>query len=381
LKKVLIIQAQMIQYRVPFFTKLGEALRQDGIDLTVAYSDPLNRRGNNDHCDLPSDSGSKVRGYWVLGGRALYQPLLGEVVAADLVIAQEANRLLLNYLLAALSTLGTKRVAFWGYGQNIDASPSDLSEKVRRRIVSKVDWYFAYTRGAAKYLASNGLRPEAITVVANAIDTREFTDLMENTSEADVVLKKREFGIEEKANVGLFCGVLNPDKGIGFLLDAADVIRAQSHGFHLIVIGGGQEEERLRAAAQTRPWIHYVGPQFGAQKALFFKMADVFLLPGYVGLAILDAFAAGLPLLTTNIPFHRPEIEYLEHGANGLMTVNTVEEYAANVIALFSDPAALRSLREGALASAREYSIDAMVRNFRAGIHACLGIDGKGATA
>ena len=45
-------------------------------------------------------------------------------------------------------------------------------------------------------------------------------------------------------------------------------------------------------------------------------ISDVFLLPGKVGLAILDAFA----VLTTRLDIHCPEIEYLEEDRNVLVT-------------------------------------------------------------
>jgi L-malate glycosyltransferase len=38
------------------------------------------------------------------------------------------------------------------------------------------------------------------------------------------------------------------------------------------------------------------------------------LMPGLVGLAVLDAFADGIPRVTTVIEYHSPEIEYLVPG-------------------------------------------------------------------
>ena len=40
MKRVLIIQGQMKQYRVPLFDKLRAVLKEDGIALRVAYSAP-----------------------------------------------------------------------------------------------------------------------------------------------------------------------------------------------------------------------------------------------------------------------------------------------------------------------------------------------------
>jgi glycosyltransferase involved in cell wall biosynthesis len=371
--RVLIIQEQMKEYRVPFFIRLSDALQQDGILLRVAYSEPKGWDGRNDSCDLPSNIGRKVRGRWMLGGRVLYQPLLREILRADLVIAQEANKHLLNYLLVLVSTLGFKRISFWGFGANRNENRLVFSEWIRKKIVSKVDWYFAYTRSAVECLVAKGVRRERITVVENAVDTQEFSDLVGAIDDSEICLKKKQFGIEEASCIGLYCGVLSPDKGIDFLLRAAVLVRQQLPSFHLLVAGGGPEHEKVSLAASTHPWIHYLGPTFGRDKAMLFKMAGVVLLPGRVGLAILDAFAAGLPLLTIQVSYHGPEIEYLEDGRNGLMVKNDVSLYASRVVSVLSDASLREKFQRAASDSGRRYSIDAMVSNFRNGIRACLG--------
>jgi L-malate glycosyltransferase len=371
--RVLIIQEQMKEYRLPFFVGLSDALRQDGISIRVAYSEPKGRDGRDDCCDLPSNIGLKVRGRWILGGRVLYQPLLREILRADLVIAQEANKHLLNYLLALASTLGLKRVAFWGFGANRNENRFILSEWIRKNLVSKVDWYFAYTRSAVDCLTAKGVRRERIIVVENAVDTREFSELLGSIDESELFLKMKQFGIEEASRIALYCGLLSRDKGIDFLLQAAVSIRQQLPSFHLLVAGGGPEQDKVATAARMHNWIHYVGPTFGRDKAMLFKMAGVVLLPGRVGLAILDAFAAGLPLLTTQVSYHGPEIEYLEDGRNGLIVANDVSLYASTVISVLSDTRLRENFRRAASVSGRRYSIDAMVSNFRIGIRTCLG--------
>lgn len=362
----------MKQYRVPAFERLRDALRDDGINLRVAYSDPPAADSRNDDCDLSSELGLKVKGRWMFAKRLLYQPLLREVFSCDLVIAEQANKYLLNYLLIVLSLLGFRRVAFWGLGENRSADRSAISEWLRRRIINKVDWWFAYTRSTREYLISNGMPPQRITVVQNAIDTREFSDLVISIRDDELSRARWQFGIGGNDPIALFCGALLPDKGIRFLLEAAVRIKLQIPQFHLFIVGGGAEREVLEAAAQACPWVHSVGPRFGREKALFFRLADVFLLPGRVGLAILDAFAAGLPLISTDISYHGPEIEYLEHGCNGLVAKHDVENYASQVVSFFSNSTIRIKCAEGASESGRRFSMDVMVSNFRGGIHACL---------
>jgi len=375
METILIIQGQIRQYRVPFFQKLGKVLREDGISLKVAYSPPRHVGGRDDNTDLPPKLGLKVTGHWMLSDRLLYQPLLREVSSCDLVIAEQANKYLLNYLLILLSSFRFKRVAFWGLGENWGRDRSAVSEWLRRQIINKVDWWFAYARSTREYLISNGMPPEKITVVQNAVDTDEFSKMVFGIRNDELSCARRQFGIGEKDPIGLFCGALLPDKGIGFLLKAAARIKLQIPKFHLFIIGGGAERNMLDAAAQESSWLHLVGPKFGREKALFFRMADVVLLPGRVGLAILDAFAASLPLITTDISYHGPEIEYLEHGRNGLLVKHDVENYASQVISFFSNSELRTECAKGASESGRRFSMGVMVDNFRAGIRACLASD------
>jgi glycosyltransferase involved in cell wall biosynthesis len=130
----------------------------------------------------------------------------------------------------------------------------------------------------------------------------------------------------------------------------------------------------MAAQAQLHAdWLRYEGPKFGAEKAECLALASVFMNPGLVGLGILDAFSAGLPMLTTDLPLHSPEIEYLAPGVNGLMSRPDAQAYASDILALLRDPARLAALAAGARASGEHYSIETMVRNFSAGVLACLG--------
>jgi L-malate glycosyltransferase len=371
-KTVLIIQGQMKQYRVPFFTRLGDVLRGDGISLRVAYGELPQNDGRRDEVELPPELALNVNAYRLFSQRILYHPLLRAVAGADLVIAEQANKYLLNYLLVILSVIGCKRVAFWGLGENKDEGRSEFSEWVRRQVASKVDWWFAYTTGTKAYLTSNGVSERRITVVSNAVDTQEFSHQLAAIDEREIANARQLFEIQNHDRVGLFVGALLPDKGLGLLVESAKLIKISVPDFHLFIVGGGPEQEMVQTVANELPWIHFVGPKFGREKAIFFKMADALLLPGRVGLVVLDAFAAGLPLITVDVPYHGPEIEYFANGRNGLLAKNDVAAYASEVVSLFSSASLQRELSHAALDAGHTYSIDAMVGTFREGIHACL---------
>ena len=162
------------------------------------------------------------------------------------------------------------------------------------------------------------------------------------------------------------------EKQIPLLIEAASFVQASTPAFTLLAVGAGPHQHLFTEAATTRPWLKVLGPKFGADKAVCFAVADVFVMPGLVGLAVLDSFTAGLPVITTRYLYHSPEIEYVSSGENGLVTALNAEAYAAALIELLQTPAELNRLKAGARASSTYYTVERMVENFAQGILAAL---------
>jgi len=111
---------------------------------------------------------------------------------------------------------------------------------------------------------------------------------------------------------------------------------------------------------------------FDADKAGHFAIADIFLCPGLVGLAVLESFAAGLPLFTTNIPVHSPEIDYLTDSVSGAITDFDLNSYAKAVSNCHNDPEVLERMSIAARDASERFGLEKMVENFAQGIEACL---------
>jgi L-malate glycosyltransferase len=370
--RVLIIQSVMYRYRVPFYTGLYDALQRDGIDLRVAYSGPSGvHAGSKNIGELPRQYGIEVKGYW-LWNRLLYQPVWKEIAGADLVIVTPEAKFLINPVLLLLSALRMKTVAFWGLGPNMYPHRSETAKWIKERCVTKVDWWFAYTATVAEYLQRCGMPHKKITNVQNATDARTLQRLMSEIPEEDVLRAKERLTGTREGLVGLYCGLIGEIKAIPLLLDAARAVRQGCPEFHLVLLGNGPDRPWLESAIEGEEWIHYLGSRYGRESALYYKMADVFLLAGSAGLAIVDSFAAGLPVLATDLPTHPPEISYVVDGENGFLSPHEASAFADSILHVLSDPALMERLRTGARESGFRYTMEAMVENFRGGIKDCL---------
>ena len=373
-KLVVVIVANVKRFRLPFYRQLAAVLASQDIDLKVLFSEPdAIEKLKLDSADLPEPLGLKIKGIYFLGNRALLQmPPIGLLASADLVIVVQANGYLLNYFLLPLTWLRLKRVAFWGHAFNHQGNAGSIKERFKRLLATKVHWWFTYTEETGRYLGDLGFPRKRITVVENAIDTSSFALEVSSVDRDLIADVRRKLNFPEDACVAVFCGSLYADKQLEFLIRVGDELYQRHESFRMIVIGDGAERDWMRAAAEARNWLQYHGAQFGLEKAKLFAASDFFLNPGLVGLAILDSFAAGLPFITSDYEGHSPEVAYLVHEGNGLMLPFNFDEFVNGVSRVIKDRDFLASLRAGAQASSKRYTVENMVSNVAGGVVACL---------
>ena len=372
MKKVLILYKFLPQYRVEFFEKLRVALLEEGVELNLIYGKLKNQDAKkNDERELPWASYRENKLIKLGSTELLWQPSLDKAKAADLVIVEQANKLLVNYVLILLSKLSPLKFAFWGHGMDMQNNPKSLKNRFKYFFLTHSDYWFAYTQGVKKLLIGKGVSTEKITVVDNAIDTLTLKSQYDAYSQTELSRLKNDLTIESE-NIALYCGGIYSNKRIDFLLEAAQLIRAAVPDFNLLFVGAGADQYKVEEAAKQHDWVHYIGPKFGRERVPYFKMSKLFLMPGLVGLAILDSFATQTPMVTTQYPFHSPEIEYLKNNENGLMTQDDIASYVKEVIELLTNENALDRLKAGCLESSTLYSTENMVQNFKNGVLKCL---------
>ena len=370
--KVVIIQRRMTHYRVPLFELMRGKLDRLGIDLEVVFGDPTEAElSKKDGGQLSWGTYVACR-YW-LSDRLCWQNANAKVRGADLVVMTQENKLLFNYVFRLLH--GDQKMAFWGHGRNFQSTRSgSLSERMKRWLLTRTDWWFAYTDVSARVVAEANFPAQRITVLNNSIDTQALADELARATDATVAEARVRYGMGS-GPIGIMIASLHADKKIDFLIEAARTIRHAIPDFELVIVGDGPERERVRVAVlQHAPWIHWLGAQTGLQKALLLKMSALMLNPGMVGLGILDAFVARVPMVTSQCEYHSPEIAYLDNGINGLMTGDEVVAYANTVIALLKNEALYRKLQHGCARSAELVSLEKMADHFCAGIAQCLGL-------
>lgn len=371
-RRVLIALEWVPTYRTGFFELLRNDLSDTGVELSLVHGQaPSNKAQRRTNTTLPWAIERANRRVNVRGTEFCWQPVLREARAADLVIVQQEASLILNLLLA-LRLRGSRPWALWGHGENFNTHDrSEFGERLKGFETGRADWFFAYTEQSAAAATRMGADPARITVVDNAVDGLQPGG--EPSAEiAELVAAARA----RSKNICWVNSSLDRWKRIDFLCAVTDELRSRCPDFELFVLGDGEERARLETHARDRPWIHVVGPTFGADKREIGSAASLMLHPGLVGLHVVEAFQFGTPLITTAIDYHSHEISYLTSGSDGLVLPADISaaDYAEAVMGILADGARLGRMSSSATSRAAELTVDNMARRFAAGVRSALAL-------
>jgi len=231
-------------------------------------------------------------------------------------------------ILAAVARRFRKRVIFQVHSGRFVDFYDDGPAVLRRAIASTLDSADVIIVLAQVWKArfASLTRNPRITVLPNPVDCAAFA---------------AEPGQHDGATL-LYLGDIAPHKGVFDLLAALAIIRGRQPEARLVLCGRGptDQESGARPAACRSPtgWNVRVTSAGGAKQRLL-REAAIYVHPAYVealGVSLLEALAAGLPIVATRtggIP------DVVEDGVNGLLVApGDVEALARSVIDLLNRP-------------------------------------------
>lgn len=369
MNNVTLIQRINCQYRIDFYRKLNQKLKELGIKLTVIVGEDKIKK-NMDFLD--SFIIKKNRYFHIFGKEFIYLPCLKLLKNSDLTILELRNTFLLNYVLMLKRCFcQSKKISFSGHALNMQTNKNSLGNILKRLYFKNTDWWFPYTDKMADILVRAGFPAEKITVFYNTTDVENLITWKDSLTIEDTKALRERLKING-SSVAIFCGRMYKEKRIDFLLESCLRIKNNIPDFYMIFIGSGEDSYKVTAAAGKYDWIKYVGPAYDKEKVAYFKLADIFLSPGLVGLSITESFALEVPMITTSYLYHSPEIEYLKNGVNGVMTTDDLNCFSQEAIKLLKNREYLNILKKGCREDSQIYTMENMVNKHVLGIKACL---------
>jgi glycosyltransferase involved in cell wall biosynthesis/predicted metal-dependent phosphoesterase TrpH len=168
----------------------------------------------------------------------------------------------------------------------------------------------------------------------------------------------------------LYAGRLTSEKGVELLADAFEAARNQDPRLHLVLAGGGPEEDALRARlGEHATFLGWLG---GDELPRAYASADAFMFASVTdtfGQVILEAQASGLPVAAVGVG---GPASLVADGETGMLAGPRADELAAALLAIVWTPLLAERLRKSALAAVREHSWESSLAQLAAGYRSAL---------
>lgn len=199
-----------------------------------------------------------------------------------------------------------------------------------------------------------------IFVVPNGVDIDRFSHLSRKRA-------RLELGIKNNEKALIYVGRLNPVKGVRYLVESMAIISQRDRDVRLLIVGGGEEKltlERLTARLNLTGYVSFLGQTANEGIPEYMIASDIFVLPSLTEgfpVAILEAMAAGLPIVTTRV---RGLPEIVREDENGfLVEPKNPEQIAERVLLLLGDDSLRGRISKSNREQAKRYSWESVARS------------------
>ena len=217
------------------------------------------------------------------------------------------------------------------------------------------DRVIAPSESVRRILIRRGVRVP-IAVVPTGIDTRDF-------AAGNGRALRRRLGIPRTAFVIGYSGRLAPEKNLDFLARSSARFMKKNGNVYFLALGAGPSRKKIhtffkKSGIGNR--VRFAGVLQGKQLADGYRAMDLFVFTSKSetqGLAITEAMAAGLPVITLDAPGAR---EIVRDKINGRLLPAQNEKAFAEALSWFHDlsPAKQKKIKQAARRSAQKFSID-----------------------
>jgi glycosyltransferase involved in cell wall biosynthesis len=285
------------------------------------------------------------------------------------VILTEGESHILGYLQAIRyrRKYPNVKLIHWGGG----GLPGDkirmgsLKNRILRRLHRSFDSFMVYSSFCKNWLVELGHDSDRIFVATNVGLTHKHleaaSNLSETPSEARTALQ-----LPNKFTV-LYVGTLDANKRPDVLLDLAATTDPSQ--FNYVLLGGGSQHESLRQRSSSENLENVFLPgNVGSDLSLYYRAADVVVIPGRGGIVISEAMAWNLPVIVHEAD--GTEFDLVKDGTTGRhLSDGSVESFRNAIEQLRTTPDQLLKLGDNAHQSlVEEFGIEQMIKKMTTGI-------------
>jgi glycosyltransferase involved in cell wall biosynthesis len=312
--KLIILHSILPAYRKDFFETLSNQLKKKDIELTVMHGTSTFKQINSDtnpgYAAVPMPTKEfNPFGFRLVWWKGTFKQIRQIDPDMLIILFNPGN---ISFWLVQLYAYRRKiKIGLWSNG-SVRKEITGVKKNVRQIFLNfflrRAKVHLCYGSRYKKELLSMGIKESDIFVAQNTINVEKILTFCKE--------RKREVS-GEKVNF-LTVGVLIRDKNIDLGIKAVSMLIREGYKASFTIIGKGKILEELRALVMEEKMeenIFLTGYKSDEEIPSYFMAADVFIMPGVGGLAVNEAMAYGLPILSTMADGTIPDL--LEEGRNG----------------------------------------------------------------
>ncbi len=296
MSKVVFILDRVMHYHQAFFERIDLELREHGHEMILLSGREKNittGRVALKRMIVPNQIEFWLD-EWKIGSFTFrYQRrvawLLREIRPA-IVITTCHSGTISEWQIAGLKKELNFKLVAWQCGYEFN--PNRFKNWLLGKFIPRFDHHLAYHTNAKLYAIAHGARPDQVTIMHNTINVAAITCMPKDM--AREIVTERWHAVVGKRIV-LYVGAILEEKRLELIFEALDILHLEDLVF--LMVGDGPHLAEIKSRyghrqdfISTGQLVEGVGPYFDA--------ADVFILPGTGGLAINEAMAHGLVVVS-----------------------------------------------------------------------------------
>lgn len=260
----------------------------------------------------------------------------------------------------------------WDNDYHLPNVLNELSQKkMLKRALSKADTVVAVSSSVRDFLIKNELADKKkILLIPNGVEL---------STQYPVRRAEKKIKAANRAPVIGTIGSLNIQKGQEYLIRAMPEILESFPLATLEIVGDGELRENLRSkvkSSKLERHVSFLGRQSNVEK--FLKKWDVFALPSVAetfGIVILEAMAAGVPVVATKVG-GVPDI--IQNKKNGLLVKDRDPDALTKaVLEIIDHPALAAKLKRGGLVRVKDFDWTKVIKEIEKIYSAPFGLEKK----
>lgn len=215
-----------------------------------------------------------------------------------------------------------------------------LTRALETRVFKQADKVTCICEGLRRDIIARGIPAEKITVIPNAVDIEKFDVIASKNVELE-----KSLGFSGKTVLG-FLGSYYAYEGLDLLLKALNNVVKSNPDVQLLLVGGGPQEQALKALAQQlqlQDHVHFIGRVPHSEVGKYYSLVDLLVYPRHkmrltdlvTPLKPLEAMAQKKLVLASDVGGHH---ELIKDGENGyLFEADNTEALSNKILSVLAE--------------------------------------------